>query len=337
MKTAILGKTGLSCPVLGFGGIPLQRADAENTVKLVDKLEEYGLTYIDTARGYTVSESYLGAALEGRRDKFILATKSMARTYDAMKKDIETSLGNLRTDHIDLYQIHNIPVDAFETVFGEDGAYKALLEAKAEGKIKHIGFTAHKIEAVEKMINEYADKVESVMFPYSIVENQGAELLSKCRVLGIFTIAMKPMAGGNIDDWKLAMRYIANSGVIDVIIPGMGDPVEIDRNYEALKDDSPLSAEELEAIEKIRKDLGSHFCRRCGYCAPCTVGIDIPSAFLFSNYKRKYGLSDWAAGRWASLKVNPAECVECGVCEERCPYELPIRQMLKDAVELMGK
>jgi len=335
MKYIELGKSGVKVPELGFGGIPLQRADAANTMKLVDRLEALGLTYIDTARGYTVSEEYLGAAMKGRRDKFFVATKSMARTYEAMAKDIETSLKNLQTDHIDLYQIHNIAVADFDTVFGENGAFKALSEAKAAGKIGHIGFTAHKVEAAQKMLEEHASQMESFMFPFNIVENQGEELLAKCHVLGIWTVCMKPLAGGNIDDYKLALRYISCSGLIDVIIPGMGSPEEIDKNFEAMKENGPLTQKEQDDITALRKDLGNHFCRRCGYCGPCTVGIDIPGAFLFSNYKRKYGLPDWAQGRWNSMKVNPKACVECGDCETRCPYELPIRQMLKDAVKLM--
>lgn len=336
MKTVTLGNTGLTTAFLGLGGIPLQRADAQNTVTLVDRLEKYGLSYIDTARGYTVSEEYIGAALKGRRDKFILASKSMARDYEGMAKDIDISLKNLRTDYIDLYQIHNIDAADVDRVFEENGAYRALLEAKNEGKIGHIGFTSHKEETAEALLAAHGDKMESFMFPYSIVENQGEELLSDCRKRGIFTIAMKPLAGGNIEDYRLALRYVANSQAIDIVIPGMGSPEEVDKNFEALLYDSPLNEEELRAVEEIRSELGRRFCRRCGYCAPCTVGINIPLTFTFSNYKKRYGLSEWAESRYATLKVKPDECIGCGVCEERCPYELPIREMLKEVVDLMG-
>ena len=150
MEYRILGKTGLKVSLLGFGGIPIQRIDAEGTKALMHQLLDAGINYIDTARAYTVSEEYLGAALEGRRDRFVIATKSMARTYAAMKADIEQSLKNLRTDYIDLYQIHNIRnEDEFALCFGENGAYRALAEAKAEGKIRHIGATAHAPEAFD--------------------------------------------------------------------------------------------------------------------------------------------------------------------------------------------
>ena len=230
MKYVTLGKTGLKASIVSFGGIPIQRADAANTKAVVDKLEEYGINYIDTARGYTVSEEYLGAALEGRRDKFILATKSMSRDKESMAKDIETSLSNLRTGHIELYQLHNLPEKDIEKVFGPDGAYEALAEAKAAGKIGHIGVTAHNADALKILVEQYSDRLETVMFPYNIVEDQGKEVLALAREKGMGTIAMKPMAGGNLDDWKLALRYIAASGVIYISIPGMGSPEEVDRN-----------------------------------------------------------------------------------------------------------
>ena len=155
MKYVKLGRTGLEAAVISFGGIPIQRSDCANTWAVVDKLEEYGINYIDTARGYTVSEEYLGAALEGRRDSFILATKSMARDYAGMSQDVEISLSNLRTNYIDLYQLHNLPEKDFELAFGGGGAYRALSEAKAAGKIGHIGVTAHSLDALKRLVEEY--------------------------------------------------------------------------------------------------------------------------------------------------------------------------------------
>ena len=230
MNYVTLGKTGLKAAVVSFGGIPIQRADGANTKAVVDKLEEYGINYIDTARGYTVSEEYLGAALEGRRDKFILATKSMSRDAASMAADVETSLRNLRTGYIDLYQLHNLPEKDIEKVFGPGGAYEALTAAREAGKIGHIGVTAHSADALKILVEDYADRIETVMFPYNIVEDQGRDVLALAREKGIGTIAMKPLAGGNLDDWELALRYIAASGVIDIMIPGMGSPEEVDRN-----------------------------------------------------------------------------------------------------------
>ena len=337
MNYITLGKTGLNCAQVSFGGIPIQRSDAANTMAVVDALEKYGMNYIDTARGYTVSEEYLGAALKGRRDKFILATKSMSRSYEAMKRDVEISLGNLQTGYIDVYQIHNLPPQDFEQVFGPDGAYRALEEAKAEGKIGHIGVTIHMLDALKLVVEEYSDRFETVMFPYSIVEIQGEDVLRQARAKGMGTICMKPLAGGNLDDWKLALRYVCASDVIDIAIPGMGNTKEVERNAAAAEELSPLTEEELARCEAIRAELGSTFCRRCGYCAPCTVGIDIPGTFLNANYLRKYDLSGWAKARYAGVAHKADECIECGLCEGRCPYQLPIREMLKKAHrDLMG-
>ena len=328
MNYVSLGNTGLKVSQVSFGGIPIQRADAANTMAVVDALEARGINFIDTARGYTVSEEYLGAALEGRRDKFIIATKSMSRDAEGMTRDIGISLSNLRTDYIDLYQIHNLPEKDFDKVFAPGGAYEALCDAKAAGKVRHIGATAHNADVLRRLVEEYGDKIETLMFPYNIVETQGHDILAAARKKGIGTIAMKPMAGGNLDDWNLALRFIAAAGVIDVSIPGMGSVEEVHRNADAADGFSPLTAEELAQCDAIRKELGSEFCRRCGYCAPCTVGIDIPSNFLMSNYRRKYGLSDWAVSRYQGLAHHAGECIGCGACESRCPYELPIRKML---------
>ena len=336
MKYVTLGRTGLQVSQLSFGGIPIQRADAENTRAVVDKLEEYGINYIDTARGYTVSEEYLGAALEGRRDKFILATKSMARDKAGMARDIETSLSNLRTGHIELYQLHNLPEKDIEKVFGPDGAYEALAEAKAAGKIGHIGVTAHSADALKILVEQYSDRLETVMFPYNIVEDQGRDVLALAREKGMGTIAMKPLAGGNLDDYALALRYIAASGVCDVMIPGMGSPEEVDRNA-AVDLETPFTEAELEQCAAIRKELGTKFCRRCNYCAPCPHGIDIPSCFLMANYTKTYGLADWARARYDAMPYHAGSCVMCGACEKRCPYGLPIRDMLMDVAKIFGR
>ena len=326
-----LGKTGLSCAQVSFGGIPIQRSDVANTVAVVDALEKFGMNYMDTARGYTVSEEYLGAALKGRREKFLLATKSMSRSYEAMKKDIEISLRNLQTDHIDIYQIHNLPLSDFEQVFGPDGAYRALAEAKAEGKIGHIGATFHVVEAMQLAVEEYADRIETVMFPYNIVETQGEEVLRSARAKGIGTICMKPLAGGNLDDWNLALKFVAASDCIDIMIPGMGSVEEVERNAAAAEGFGALSEEELAACETVRRELGQSFCRRCGYCGPCTAGINIPSLFTLINYLRKYDLSGWAKARYEATAIRADACVDCGLCESRCPYQLPIREMLRAA------
>ncbi len=335
MEYRILGKTGLKISKLGFGGIPIQKIDAEGTKKLIDELIKEGVNYIDTARGYTVSEEYLGFALEGVRDHFVLATKSMARTKDAMEKDIDISLKNLRTDYIDLYQIHNPSAKDLEQVMAQGGALEALYEAKEAGKIGHIGITLHSAELFKKALD--LPWVETIMFPYNIVETQGEELIAKCTEKNIGFICMKPMAGGAIEDARVALRFIVSNPSVTVVIPGMADVDEITQNVSAASDTTPLSGEEQEKIAKIKADLGTNFCRRCNYCAPCSVGINIPAVFLFEGYYSRYDLKDWAKDRYSHLDKTASDCTGCGACEARCPYNLPIRGMLKKAAQVMGK
>ena len=334
MEYRILGKTGLKISRMGFGGIPIQRIDAQGTKALMQQLAEAGVNYIDTARGYTVSEQFLGEALEGIRDKFVLATKSMSRTKEAMAADIETSLGNLRTDHIELYQVHNPNMEQLEQVIAEGGALEALMEAKAAGKIGHIGLTAHSLEVFEKALT--LDWVETIMFPYNIVETQGEALIAACTEKNIGFIDMKPLAGGAIEDATLAMRFVVANPNVTVVIPGMADPAEIEQNLAAVNNEAPLSEEEQAGIEQVRAQLGTQFCRRCNYCAPCTVGIAIPNVFLMQGYLERYGLADWAQGRYDAMPVKASAYIQCGACEPRCPYQLPIREMLKVAAEKFG-
>ena len=335
MEYRILGKTGLKISRMGFGGIPIQKIDAKGTRELMWKLREAGINYIDTARGYTVSESYLGQALEGIRQDFILATKSMSRDKASMAKDIETSLANLCTDYIDLYQVHNPNMAQLEQVIAPGGALEALQEAKAAGKIGHIGITIHLRDVFEKALE--LDWVETIMFPYNIVETQGEKLIAKCKEKNIGFIDMKPLAGGAIEDATLALRFVCANENVTVTIPGMAELKEVDQNIAACSDTAPLTGEEMGAINRIRSELGTNFCRRCNYCQPCAAGINISGVFLFEGYLSRYGLADWAKGRYAALPVKASACIGCGACEDRCPYGLPIRKMLKAAAEKFGE
>ena len=334
MEYRELGKTGLTISRLGFGGIPIQRIDAEGTKALIRKLAEAGINYIDTARGYTVSEEYLGYALEGIRDKFVLATKGRGLTREAMEADVAASLRNLRTDYIDLYQFHNPSMKALEQITAPGGALEALQAAKAAGKIHHIGLTAHSAEVFEKALT--MDWVETIMFPYNIAENQGAELIRKCAEKNIGFICMKPLAGGAIDDATLALRYIGQNPAVTVVIPGMAAPEELEQNLAAINDTAPLSDAEKAKIQALRDSLGTQFCRRCNYCAPCTAGIQIPGLFVLEGYLTRYGLADWAKSRYDATPIKASACVECGACETRCPYHLPIREMMKRVAQEFG-
>ena len=331
MEYTVLGKTGLKISRVGFGGIPIQRVNREQAKPLIARLMQEGVNYIDTARGYTVSEEYLGYALEGLRDKFILATKSMARTKQAMEKDISISLQNLRTDYIDLYQIHNPSGKDLQQVMAPGGALEALQEAKATGKIGHIGITLHSVDLFKEALE--LPWVETIMFPYNIVETQAEELITRCAEKNIGFICMKPLAGGALENAPLAIRFIMQNPNVSVVIPGMAEEKEITQNIAAALDKAPLAEGEKEEISHIRNTLGTEFCRRCNYCAPCTAGINISGAILFEGYFNRYDLKDWAYDRYMAMSVRADACVDCGVCESRCPYNLPIRKLLKRAQE----
>ena len=282
MEYITLGKTGLRVSRMGFGGIPIQKVDASVTHALMERLAQRGVNYIDTARGYTVSEQFLGEALEGGlREKFVVATKSMSRTKEAMARDIDISLKNLRTDYIDLYQIHNPSLAELEQVLAPGGALEALMEAKAAGKIRHLGLTAHMAAVFERALE--LDWVETVMFPYNIVETQDEELMAKCREKNVGFICMKPMAGGALEDARLALRFIRQNENVSVVIPGMYDIREIDENLSAMEDISTLTSDELAEIETIRKELGTQFCRRCRHIHQRHIRSGRLSAALWSG------------------------------------------------------
>ena len=335
MEYRELGNTGLKISRLGFGGIPIQRIDAEGTRVLMHQLKDKGINFIDTARGYTVSEEYLGYGLEGIREHFVLATKSMSRDKAGMAKDIDISLKNLRTDYIDLYQIHNPSMEQLEQCIAPGGALEALLEAKAAGKIGHIGLTNHSLDVFKRALE--MDWVETFMFPYSIVETQAEELVRKCAEKGIGFICMKPLAGGAIEDATVALRWICANDAVSVVIPGMAEPKELEQNLAAVSDTAPLTADEKAKALEIRSALGTNFCRRCNYCQPCAKGINISACFLFDGYLSRYGLGEWAKGRYDAMGAHASDCIGCGACEDRCPYQLPIREMLKSVAQKFGK
>lgn len=334
MKYRILGKTGLKVSVIGFGGIPIQRVSIEDACSIVNRSLDLGINFFDTARGYTDSEEKLGRALRNRRGEAIIATKSMARSAREMLADIHRSLETMGVAHIDLYQMHNIKdQEAFQTTFGPGGALEALKEAKARGLIGHIGVTGHIKSILMEIIS--TGEVETVQFPFNPVENAGAaELLELAGRKGVGVIVMKPLAGGAFRNAGLALRYLLQHRIATVI-PGMDSCRQVEENA-SLAEEGSLTPEESRLLEEEAAGLGTTFCRRCEYCQPCQQGIDIPTVFLLDGYYQRYGLQDWARIRYAGLKARADECLDCGECEEKCPYNLPIRKMLKEAAERLA-
>ena len=336
MQYVNFGQTGLKISRLGFGGIPIQRIDQPGTRELLIAAHKAGVNYIDTARAYTVSEEWIGQSLEeaGLRDDFILATKCRALTKADMEAEIATSLKNLRTDHIELFQFHNPSMEGLQTILSPGGAMEALLEAKAKGVVGHIGITAHLAAVFEAALD--IPEIETIMFPYNIVEQQGKELIDRCAAAGKGFIDMKPLAGGAIEDGRLALRYVLSNPAVTVAIPGMATVDELNANVAGAANIDPLTPEEEAACQAVRDALGTQFCRRCNYCQPCTAGIAISGIFVLEGYLNRYGLGDWAKQRYAAMGKKAGDCVGCGACEKRCPYQLPIRQMLARCKDEFG-
>jgi len=241
MKKNILGKTGLEVTCLGFGGIPIQRLTEQEAIDVIKELKNQGINFIDTAIGYTVSEGYIGKALkEVGRENFYIATKAMGYTYDTMKAFIEQSLKQLDVDYIDLYQIHNVSKqEQFDNVISENGAFRALQEAKEKGLIKHIGVTSHNISMLEKFLE--FDIIETIQFPFNIVEQQAIEVFKKAKGKNVGVLAMKPLAGGAIQDGEIALKYIFNSGLVTVAIPGMDSVEQVKRNASVANNSTALT------------------------------------------------------------------------------------------------
>lgn len=335
MQKVELGKTGLMVSRIGMGGIPIQRDNSDIAYEVIKCAYLSGINFFDTAKAYTVSEEYFGNAFRKLKEEYpnfretiVIASKSMSLTHDAMMKDIIDSINKMDCGYIDIYQFHNLQP-------GKDfsGAKRAMLEAKEKGLIRHIGVTSHNCNYLLELISD--ELFETIQFPFNVVERQGVELFKKANALNIGVIGMKPLAGGAIDDGVTALKYILNQDFLIVPIPGMGSVEEVKNNVKATIES--ITSEEAEKIRKYQETLTGDFCRRCGYCKPCTKGIDIPFVFLCEGYYRRYNLIDWAKDRYSSMTVKASECIACGACEARCPYNLPIIKKLKQAVEVLEK
>lgn len=330
MRSRRLGKTNFEVSIIGLGGIPIQQCTQEEANELIKTAIEQGINFIDTARGYTVSEELIGKALKQlNRDDYYVATKTMGRTYEAAKADFEISYKHLGVDAIDLYQFHNLAKkEDYDIVMSEGGAMEFFKEMKQKGYIKEIGITSHSADLMDIALD--SGEFATMQFPVNAVEYQGLPLLEKAKKLDIGTIAMKPIAGGVLfNKGEESLRYILENENLTVAIPGMYSIDEIMRNSEIGNNFIPLSEKEKEELMEEAENLGDNFCRRCQYCAPCTVGIDIPGLFTLDLYLTKYNLVEWAKTRYENMLVKASECIECGDCMSRCPYDLPIIEKLE--------
>ena len=322
-----LGKTGLQVSEIGFGGIPLQRVNLDEAVTVVQEALKLGINFFDSARGYTDSEEKIGRALQGvPRSEVLLATKSGVHTKEEIKRDIEISLRNFRTDYLDLYQLHNLRgEEKVAQIFGPGGSWEGLKEAQKEGWVRFVGITGHLPSLLLELLEK--ESFETVQFPFNTVEQRGLpELLPYAQKHDIGTIIMKPLAGGALQHPAAALKYILKHD-ISVAIPGMRSAAEVRENAAAAG--AALSEAEEKRLREETERLGARFCRRCDYCQPCPQGIDIPSLMTLQRYSEGYGLHQWALERYREQKAKPGDCLQCGECEEKCPYDLPIRDLLQ--------
>lgn len=336
LKNITLGRTSMEIFPLGLGGIPLQRISQEEATLLIKACLEAGINFIDTARGYTVSEEYIGNALKALGDPpVILATKSMKRDREGFQEEMELSFSLLQREYLDLYQFHNLrSLEEYETLIGEGGAYAYAKEMLEQGRIGALGLTTHRVDVLERALE--SDLFSTLQFPMNYMERHGEKLLKRAREKGIGVIIMKPFAGGALKHKDLALRYLFASGACDVVIPGMDSVEQLLMNLEEAKK-GPLNQEEYGLLEEEAKELGEHFCRRCGYCLPCAVGIDIPTVFLMEGYYSRYNLQEWAQQRYDSFPKKASDCIRCGLCESRCPYDLPIIKMMEHVTQVLGE
>ena len=325
MKQITLGKTGITSPQNAFGALPIQRIGKEEAVRLLRRAYEGGFTFFDTARAYTDSEEKLGAAFAGMWDRITVASKTQAKTPEKFREDLHTSLRLLQTDHLDIYQFHC--ADRCYRPGDGTGMYEAMAEAKAQGLIRHIGITAHKIGVAEEIVA--SGLYETLQFPLSyLASDRDVALVRACEAAGMGFIAMKGLSGGLLTDSAACMAFMSG---FDNVLPiwGIQKESELDE-WLRYFDETPVLTDALAAvIERDRKELLGDFCRGCGYCMPCSVGIVINQCARMSQMIRRAPSGPWLTPEWQAEMEKIDDCIHCGACLSRCPYQLNIPELLE--------
>lgn len=329
MGFVTLGKTGIQAQKQAFGCLPIQRISKEDAVFLLRRAYDGGMNYFDTARAYSDSEEKVGAAFAGMRDKIYIATKTGATTAEGMWKDLEQSLRLLQTDYIDVYQFHN---PAFcPKPGGEDGLYDAALEAKKQGKIRHISITNHRLAVAHEAID--SGLYETLQFPYSYLAGpQEQELVDKCKAANMGFIAMKGLAGGLIRDGMVAAAFMEQQPTV-LPIWGVQHQWELDEFLSCIKEPPAMTAERQAVIDHDRKELSGDFCRGCGYCMPCPMGIEINNCARMSLMLRRAPAAGWLTEEWQEKMKKIETCLHCNKCSSKCPYGLDTPRLLKENYE----
>ena len=328
MRMIELGQTGIVTPQNAFGALPIQRVDLETAVEILHRAYEGGMTFYDTARAYSDSEMKLGAAFEGMRDKVYIASKTMGRTPEKIEEDLDTTLRNLRTDYLDLYQIH-FAQQCYAPGDGT-GMYEAMVKAKESGKIRHIGITAHKIGVAEDIVQ--SGLYEVLQYPLSyLATDRDLALVESCREAGMGFLAMKGLSGGLLTNARACMAFMLQFEVLPIW--GIQRMEELEE-WLAFFDEEPKLDEEIQKIiEKDREELLGDFCRGCGYCSPCSSEIIISQCARMSQMIRRAPSADWMTDYWQQEMERIEDCTECGLCRTRCPYELDIPRLLRKNLE----
>jgi predicted aldo/keto reductase-like oxidoreductase len=327
MEKIRLGKTNLMCSRIGFGGIPLQRVSEEEAIAVVRHCLDMGINFFDTATNYTTSEEHIGKAIKGyRREDILIATKSHSRPPQELRKDLELSLRRMDIDYIDLYQFHDVrDGEDTELILKPGGTLDAVKKAKKEGLVRHIGVCAHRMQAAIPLLK--TGEFETMQFPFNYITDEAKdELIPLCKEMDVGFIVMKPLAGGVLPNAKLGFKFLLQFPEI-LPIPGIQSIAEIDEIV-AIEKSSRLTAGELEEIERLRKELGKQFCRRCDYCQPCAADINISDVMYSNSLWNRQPLQKIFSGRFSAQMEKVNDCIDCGECEERCPFDLPIREIM---------
>ncbi|MBP1993567.1 aldo/keto reductase [Paenibacillus eucommiae] len=338
MRYSTFGKSDFQVSSLGFGAMNLPGVAFEQAREALHYALDHGINYIDTAAAYRNSEEIIGAAISHRRKEFFLATKTNKRDYASAKEEINNSLQRMKTDHVDLLQIHYLNyVQEFKQVMGENGAYQAALEAQREGKVRHIGLTGHRPELLARWISK--GQFDQVLFHLNLAQPFALqELIPAATEQNMMKVAMKPLSGGFIQPVETAIRYPYSQDV-HVIISGMVSVNEVQENIAAMERE--VGQGEREELQQLAVELGGHNCRRCNYCS-CPIGVTIPDVMISSKIRDKFGLLQKGKDFYHKQKeailscADYEPCREKPLCEQKCPYHLPMRQVIQSSAAYLA-
>ena len=336
MAKVTLGRTGITVEKNAFGALPIQRIGMQEAVSLLRRAYDRGMTFFDTARFYTDSEEKLGAAFEGMREKVCIATKTGAVTGEEFWKDLHTSLGNLRTDYVDLYQFHN---PAFCPKPGDgSGLYEAMLEARDKGMVRHIGITNHRLNIAQEAVE--SGLYETLQFPFCyLATEKDIALVEKCQRAGMGFIAMKALSGGLITNAAAAYAFLAQ---YDNVLPiwGIQKESELDEFLSYIHHPASMTPEIRQLIDRDRAQLSGSFCRGCGYCMPCPAGIEINNCARMSLLLRRSPSASHLSPEGQAKMMKIKDCLHCNKCMSHCPYGLNTPELLarnlKDYEEILA-